>query len=102
MGDMKPGPNDVKLTILITGDELLELQRFTVDMAEAFGLDRRIEAYPGKRPIGLYRWDADCLLDVMDLALKDPRAYPEKESATYAALKRLRDRLQEEYRRLWE
>jgi hypothetical protein len=41
---MKPRPNDVKLTILITGDELLELQRFTIDMAEAFGLDRRIEA----------------------------------------------------------
>jgi hypothetical protein len=34
---MKPGPNDVKLTILITGDELLELQRLTIDMAEGFG-----------------------------------------------------------------
>ena len=45
---MKPGPNDGKLTILITGDELHELKRFTVDMAEAFGLDRRIEAYSGK------------------------------------------------------
>ena len=99
---MKPGPNDVKLTILITGDELLELQRFTVDMAEAFGLDRRIEAYAGKRPIGLYRWDVDCLLDVMDLALKDERSYPDKASSAYAALKRLRDRLHAEYRRLWE
>ena len=99
---MKPGPNDVKLTILITGDELLELQRFTVDMAEAFGLDRRIEAYSGKRPIGLYRWDLDCLLAVMDLALKDQRAYPDKTSSSYAALKRLRERLQEEYRRVWE
>ena len=26
---MRPGPKDVKLTILITGDELLELQRLT-------------------------------------------------------------------------
>ena len=99
---MKPGPNDVKLTILITGDELHELKRFTIDMAEAFGLDRRIEAYSGKRPIGLYRWDLDCLLAVMDLALKDQRAYPDKTSSSYAALKRLRDRLQEEYRRTWE
>ena len=99
---MKPGPNDVKLTILITGDELHELKRFTIDMAEAFGLDRRIEAYSGKRPIGLYRWDLDCLLAVMDLALKDLRAYPDKTSSSYAALKRLRDRLQEEYRRVWE
>jgi hypothetical protein len=73
---MKPGPNDVKLTILIAGDALHELKRFTIDMAEAFGLDRRIEAYSGKRPIGLYRWDLDCLLDVMNLALKDPREYP--------------------------
>jgi len=99
---MKPGPNDVKLTILITGDELHELKRFTIDMVEAFGLDRRIEAYSGKRPIGLYRWDLDCLLVVIDLALKDRRAYPDKVSSAYAALKRLHDRLQEEYRRVWE
>ena len=50
---MKPGPKDVKLKILITGDELHELKRFTIDMVEAFGLDGRIEAYSGKRPIGL-------------------------------------------------
>jgi hypothetical protein len=49
---MKPGPNDVKLTILITRDELHELKRFTIDMVEAFGLDRRLEAYSGKRRIG--------------------------------------------------
>jgi len=75
---MKPGPNDVKLTILITGDELHELKRFTIDMVEAFGFDRRIEAYSGKRPIGFYRWDLDCLSAVMDLALKDLSAYPDK------------------------
>jgi len=73
---MKPGLNDGKLTTLITGDELYELKRFTIDMTEAFGLDRRIEACSGKRPIGLYRWDLDCLLAVMALALKDQRAYP--------------------------
>ncbi len=32
---MKLGPNDVKLAVLITGHELHELKRFTVDMAEA-------------------------------------------------------------------
>ncbi len=73
---MRLGPHDGKLTILITGDELHELKRFTVDMAEAFGLDRRIEAYSGKRPVGLYRWDLDCLLAVIALALKDQRASP--------------------------
>ncbi len=44
----KPGPRGVKLAILVTGDELHELKRFAIDMAEAFGLDRRIEAYSGK------------------------------------------------------
>ena len=99
---MRPGPNDVKLSILITGDELHELKQFTFDMVEAFGLDRQIEAYSGKRPIGFYRWDLDCLLVVMDLALKDRRAYPDKTASAYGALKRLHDRLQEEYRRVWE
>jgi len=96
---MRLGPKDVKLAILITGDELHELKRFTVDMAEAFGLDRRIEAYSGKRPLGLYRWDLDCLLAVTDLALKGSRAYPDKASSAYAALKRLQVRLEDEYRK---
>ena len=98
---MRPGPNDVKLAILITGGELHELKRFTFDMVEAFGLDRRIEAYSGERPIGFYRWDLDCLLAVMDSVPKDLRAYPDKMSSSYAALKQLNDRLQGEYRRVW-
>ena len=98
---MKPGPNDVKLAILITEDELRELKRFTIDMVEAFGLDRRIEAYSGRRSIGLYSWDVDCLLAVMDNALKDQRAYPDKASSSYAALKRLQVRLENEYRKVW-
>jgi hypothetical protein len=98
---MKPGPNDTKLAILITGDELRELKRFTIDMAEAFGLDRRVEAYSGKRPIGLYRWDADCLLDVMDNALKDIGAYPDKTSTACITLRGLHARLKEDYRKAW-
>lgn len=98
---MKPGPRDVKVTILITGDELHELKRFTIYMAEAFGLDRRIEAYSGKRPLGFYRWDLDCLSAVIDNALNDKRAYPNKASRGYAALKRLQDRLDDEYRKTW-
>ena len=99
---MKPGRGDVKLSILITGEELHELKRFTIDMAEAFGLDRRIEAYSGKRPIGLYRWDLDCLSAVIDNALNDKRAYPDKASSAYATLKRLQERLDGEYRSAWE
>jgi len=49
---MKPGSRDIKVNILITGEELEELQKHTWSMVEAFGLDRRIEQYKGKRPIG--------------------------------------------------
>ena len=98
---MKPAPGDIKLMILITGEELDELKRFTIDMAEAYGLDRRIEAYTGKRAIGFYRWDLDCLSAVIDNALKDAREYPDKASSSYAALKRLQAKLETECRNAW-
>jgi hypothetical protein len=94
---MKPGPKDKKVAMLIAGEELDELKRFTDDMSEAFGLDRRIESYQGKKPMEFYRWDFDCLLAVTALALKDDNEYPDKSSAAYMALERLRDRLMEEY-----
>ena len=43
---MKPGKRDIKVSILITGQELDELQKHTWSMAESFGLDRRIDNYP--------------------------------------------------------
>ena len=75
---MKPGRRDIRHKVLITGDELRELKRHTGSMAEAFGLDRKIEAYKGSRPITLYRWDLECLMDVIDCELGDPRKYPDK------------------------
>jgi hypothetical protein len=54
---MKPLPGDHRHRLLITGDELRELKRHTGAMAEAFGLDRKINNYKGSRPITLYRWD---------------------------------------------
>ena len=62
---MKPSRGDIRHKLLIAGDELRELQRHTYSMAEAFGLDRKIEAYKGTRPLTLYRWDLDCLMDVI-------------------------------------
>ena len=96
---MKIGPKNKKLSILISGKELSELQRYTYHMAEAFGLDRRIENYQGKRPIGLYSWDFDCLLAVIDCVIDDPKEYPDKEDQGYKALKSLLDRLKKEYRK---
>ncbi len=59
---MKPYSGDIKYDVLIEGEELEELKMCTGAMAESFGLDRRIEKYEGKRPIGLYRWDIECLV----------------------------------------
>lgn len=96
---MKPGSKDIKLEILISGEELSELKRHSFHMAEAFGLDRRIENYQGKRPIGLYSWDFDCLLAVIEFVIDDPIEYPDKEDQGYKALKNLFDRLKNEYRK---
>ena len=69
---MKPGKYDRKHQILIAGAELRELKR--LDMPESRGLDRRIERYQGMRPIGLYRWDLECLLATLSLVVdgRDP------------------------------
>ena len=93
---IKPGSGDRKASFLITGAELNEIQRFDWMMAESFGLDRRIINYQGIRPIGLYRWDIECLLDVINSVLDDPEYYPNQDSPEYLAIKNLRDRLQVE------
>ena len=93
---IKPGSGDRKASILIAGVELDELQRFDWMMAESFGLDRRIANYQGVRPIGLYRWDIECLVDVINSVLDDLEYYPSQDSPEYQAIKNLRDRLQAE------
>ena len=98
---MKPGSRDHRHKLLIQGRELQELKRHSGAMCEAFGLDGKIEKYKGKRPITLYRWDLDCLIDVIGLALNDRTEYPSKSSPDYFALKSLGDRLREEYQRVY-
>lgn len=95
---MRPGRHDIRLPFLISGEELVQLKRLSWMMSEAFGLDRRIEAYQGLRPIGLYQWDAECLLAVMDAALVDRREYPDVNTSEYAALTSLCHRLGRAYR----
>jgi hypothetical protein len=94
----RPGTKDKKLYFLITGEELTELQNQSWKMTEAFGLDRRIENYQGKRPLGLYSWDLECLLCVMEDTLKDNRNYPDRNASGFQALERLFKRVQDEYR----
>jgi hypothetical protein len=94
---IKPGSKDRKVSLLIAAEELTELKRLTWLMSESFGLDTRIENWRGKRPIGLYRWDFECLLDVIDHALKDDEEYPDKTTSGYNALTQLSGRLLDEY-----
>lgn len=58
---MKPGKNDIKAEIKFEIDELELLQENTWQMAESFGLDMRIANLTGKRKVGFYSWDLDCL-----------------------------------------
>lgn len=83
---MKPGSKDIKYYILITGQELIELKKYTGLMVEAYGLDHKIEKYQGIRPIGFWRWDLDCLKAVLEDVLKD---YPDHKSKSYKATKNL-------------
>jgi hypothetical protein len=90
---MKPGKNDRRHEVLITGAELRELKR--LDMPESLGLDRRIEQYQGKRPIGLYRWDLECLLATLSIVADGRDLFVSPKGQI--ALKRLLDRLQAVY-----
>ena len=92
---MKPGSKDRPYKILITGQELIELKKVAESICEAFGLERRIEKYQGKRPIGFYRWDMDGLEDSIAYALEDPKEYPEKAGPEYEALANLYERIKE-------
>jgi hypothetical protein len=68
---MKPGSKDKKAQLRFTAEELDFLQDNTWKMAESFGLDTRIGNLTGKRAVGFYGWDLECLMDVTESARKD-------------------------------
>lgn len=100
--DMKPGKKDIPLKIKISGRQLEELQKHTWHMCEAFGLDNKIENYKGKRPISLYSWDLDCLIDVLYLVLEDQKEYPDKNDIGFIKLHELYVELKKEYKETFE
>jgi hypothetical protein len=92
---LKPGKYDRRHQVLIRGAELRELKELS--LPESFGLERRVERYQGKRPIGLYRWDLECLLDTLSLEMTDRPLHPKVRRGDLAALQALYDRLRKEY-----
>ncbi len=73
---MKPGKKDIKAQIKFEIDELELLQENTSRMAESFGLDDRIANLTGKRKVGFYSWDLECLEDVVS-GLQNSSKYKE-------------------------
>lgn len=63
---MKSGSKDIKVFLKFTEEELSILQDNTWQMAESFGLDRRIDNLTGKRKVGFFLWDLECLEMVAD------------------------------------
>ena len=94
---MKPGKGDIAIQRKISGRQLEELQKHTWMMSEAYGLDTRVGNYKGKRPISFYQWDLDCLLCVLEMALKDEKEYPDKNDEGYVSLLALHDDLKQAY-----
>jgi hypothetical protein len=92
---MKPGKYDRKHRVLITGAELRELK--LLDLPESFGLERRLQRYEGNRPIGLYRWDFEYLLDALSLEMEDRPQLGRLRRRNIDALRSLHDRLRKEY-----
>ncbi len=99
---MKPGKKDIPVKRKISGRQLEELQKHTWQMCEAFGLDRKIGKYKGSKPISFYRWDLDCILDVLDMALNDEKEYPDKNNAGYIKLNKLYLDLKKAYKETYE
>ncbi len=99
---MKPRKNDIAIQCKISGRQLEELQKHVWQMSEAFRLDRRIDNYKGKRPISFYRWDLDCILDVLDMALSEEREYPNKQDEGFINLHELYVNLRQAYKETYE
>lgn len=99
---MKPGKNDIPIERKISGRQLEELQKHTWQMCEAFGLDRKIENYNGTRSISFYRWDLDCILDVLDTVLNDKKDYPDKKDEGYIKLYELYADMKKAYKKTYK
>ena len=87
---IKPGKNDIKVKIKFELDELDLLQENTWQMAESFGLDMRIANLTGKREVGFYMWDLECLEAVV-MNIKETEKNTQLSEELYLKIKNAMD-----------
>lgn len=88
---MKPGSKDIKIFLKFTQEELYLLQENTWQMAESFGLDTRIDNLTGKRKVGFYSWDLECLEMVAEDLKKQPDVDQNIVNGLYEKIKQTMD-----------
>ena len=96
---IKPGRYDFPCSVLITGLELKELKKHIYILCESYGLDSRLDKYKGKRPIQLYRWDMEWIIETLEDVLASADDYPDHNSPGYITLKKLKERLTKIYKK---
>ena len=99
---MKPGRNDIKTNLLIQGDELNAIQNICYIFSECFGLDSRIANYKGKRPLGLYQWDYECLISGLDYVVNNEKGKQGVSSSDSEILRNLLERINEIYSKAYD
>jgi hypothetical protein len=99
---MKPGKNDIKTKFLIQGDELDAIQEICYVFTECFGLDTRISNYKGKRPLGLYQWDYECLIAGLDYIVNNERGREGLSQKDLDLLRKLLERINIVYSKAYD
>jgi hypothetical protein len=99
---MKPGKNDIKTNLLIQGDELDAIQNICYAFTESFGLDSRIANYKGKRPLGLYQWDYECLISGLDYMVNNEKGKQGISNNDLELLQKLLERITNIYKNTYD
>lgn len=99
---MKPGKNDRKRNLFIQGDELYAIQDVCYVFTECFGLDSRIANYKGKRSLGLYQWDFECLIAGLDYIVNNEKGRQGVSSKDLELLRNLLIRIDKIYRNTYD
>ncbi|MDZ7750895.1 MAG: hypothetical protein U5S82_04385 [Gammaproteobacteria bacterium] len=99
---MKPGKKDIKTNLLIQGDELDALHDVCYVFTECFGLDSRVANYKGRRPLGLYQWDYECLISGLDYVVNNERGQQGTSSDNLELLKELLERINKIYKNAYD